>query len=135
MQELFEFRIAVETAAARLAAVKATASEIDAMASILARLTGANSDAAYVVRWDADFHRALFRASRNRLLEQALDVCDDYLTEARYRMLTMPADINESIGEHHRILQAIRERHPDGASRAMREHLQSVGAHLGLQLP
>jgi GntR family transcriptional regulator, transcriptional repressor for pyruvate dehydrogenase complex len=135
LQELFEFRIGVETAAARLAAVKATASEIDAMSAILVRLTGKTDDATFAVRWDADFHRAIFKASRNRLLEQALDVCDDYLTEARYRMHAMPADINESIVEHQRILQAIRERDPDAASQAMREHLHTVGGHLGVQLP
>jgi GntR family transcriptional repressor for pyruvate dehydrogenase complex len=135
LQELFEFRAAVETAAARLAAVKATAEEIAAMAAVLARLTGKSDDAAYVARWDADFHRAIFRAARNRLLEQALAVCEDYLTETRYRLLTVPADITESIAEHQRILHAMRERDPDGASQAMREHLRSVGAHLGVELP
>jgi GntR family transcriptional regulator, transcriptional repressor for pyruvate dehydrogenase complex len=135
LQELFEFRIGVETAAARLAAVKATAGELDEMDAILARLSGPNPDAAYVVRWDSDFHRAIFRSSRNRLLAQALDVCESYLTEARFRMHAMPADITESIVEHHRILQAFRERDPDNASRAMREHLHTVGNHLGLQLP
>jgi GntR family transcriptional repressor for pyruvate dehydrogenase complex len=135
LQELFEFRVAVETAAARLAAVKATDGEMAEMAAIVARLRGANPDAAYVVRWDTDFHRALFKASRNRLLEQALAVCEDYLTEARYRMHAMPADITESIVEHQRILRAIRQRDPDGASQAMREHLRTVGGHLGVALP
>jgi GntR family transcriptional repressor for pyruvate dehydrogenase complex len=135
LQELFEFRAAVETAAARLAAAKATAEESAAMADIVARLTGKHDDAAYVVRWDADFHRAIFRAARNRLLEQALAVCEDYLTETRYRLLTVPADITESITEHQRILHAVRQRDPDGASQAMREHLRSVGAHVGVELP
>jgi GntR family transcriptional repressor for pyruvate dehydrogenase complex len=134
LQELFEFRAAVETAAARLAAVKATADEIAAMTGILARLTGKHDDPAYVVQWDADFHRAIFQAARNRLLEQALAVCEDYLTETRYRLLTMPADINDSIAEHQRILQAMRERDPDGASQTMREHVRSVGAHVGVEL-
>lgn len=135
LQELFEFRVGIETAAARLAALKATASEIDAMAAILARVTSANPDATFVVAWDTDFHRAIFHASRNRLLEQALDVCEGYLIEARYRMHGKTADINESIDEHHHILQAIRDRDPNGASQAMREHLYTVGAHLGVQLP
>jgi GntR family transcriptional regulator, transcriptional repressor for pyruvate dehydrogenase complex len=135
LQELFEFRTAVETAAARLAALKATAEEIAAMATVLARLTGRNDDAAYVVGWDADFHRAIFQAARNRPLQQALAVCEDYLTETRYRLVSMPADITESIDEHQRILLAIRERDPDGAGQAMREHLRSVGAHAGVELP
>src|SRR5262249_33962956 len=45
LQELFEFRMAVETAASRLAAVKATAAELDGMTAILARLTGKHDDA------------------------------------------------------------------------------------------
>jgi GntR family transcriptional repressor for pyruvate dehydrogenase complex len=135
LQELFEFRMAVETAAARLAAVKSTIAEIEGMASNLARLTGKHEDAAFVVRWDADFHRAIFQAARNRLLEQALAVCEDYLTETRFRLLTMPADITESIAEHQRILTAIRQRDPDAASQAMREHLRSVGGHVGVELP
>lgn len=135
LQELFEFRTAVETSAARLAAVKATDDELAAMATGLARLTGEHDDAAFVVRWDADFHRAIFASARNRLLEQALAVCEDYLTETRFRLLTMPADINESIAEHQRIVQAFRARDPDGASQAMREHLRSVGAHVGVALP
>jgi GntR family transcriptional repressor for pyruvate dehydrogenase complex len=135
LQELFEFRAAVETAAARLAAVKATAGEIETMDAILARFTGKRDDADYVVRWDADFHRAIFRASRNRLLEQSLAVCEDYLTETRYRLLTMPADIQDSISEHQRLLRAIRQRDPDAASKAMRAHLQSVARHVGVALP
>ena len=88
LQELFEFRTAVETTAARLAALKATADEIAAMAAVLARLTGKSDDVAYVVGWDTDFHRTIFQAARNRPLEQALAVCEDYLTETRYRLLT-----------------------------------------------
>ncbi|MFT4037162.1 MAG: FadR/GntR family transcriptional regulator [Thermomicrobiales bacterium] len=135
LQELFEFRTAVETAAARLAAVKATDEEVVAIATIQARLTGRSDDPAYMVGWDADFHRAIFHAARNRPLEQAFAACEDTLNETRYRLLTMPADITESITEHQRILDAIRAHDPDSASQAMREHLRSVGAHAGVELP
>jgi GntR family transcriptional repressor for pyruvate dehydrogenase complex len=135
LQELCELRLAVETTAARLAAVKASPDEISAIDDALAHLRESTSDLTQVVSWDTTFHRCVIRAAHNRLLEQALALSNDYLTEARFRMHSLPGEIDRSINAHERIIEAIRQHDPSAAAIAMREHLRGVEEDLGIRLP
>lgn len=135
LQELCELRLAVETTAARLAAVKASSEEIEAIEDALNHLRGSANDLAQVVSWDTKFHASVIRAAHNRLLEQALALSNDYLIEARFRMHSLPGEVDRSIAAHERIIEAIRQRDPNGAALAMREHLRGVEEDLGIRLP
>jgi GntR family transcriptional repressor for pyruvate dehydrogenase complex len=135
LQELCELRLAVETTAARLAAVKASAEEIEAIEDALAHFRDSTDDLGQVVSWDTTFHRCVISAAHNRLLEQALALSNDYLTEARFRMHSLPGEVDRSISAHERIVEAIRQRDPSNAALAMREHLRSVEEDLGISLP
>ena len=135
LQELCELRLAVETTAARLAAVKATADEIGGLSEALARMQATADDLHGVVVWDTHFHQGIIRAARNRLLDQAMALNDDFLTQARYRMHVIPGEVERALTAHAAILAAIRGRDPDAAARAMREHLRGVEQDLGIVLP
>ena len=135
LQELCEVRLAVETTAARLAAVKATGDEIADLARAVEQLRAARDDLNQVVFWDGQFHNAIIRASRNRPLEQAMTVTADFLTQARYRMHSLPGEVERSLNAHERILAGIEERDPEEAAIAMRDHLRGVEQDLGIDLP
>lgn len=135
LQELCELRLAVETTAARLAAVKASADEVRAIEEALGQMRAATGDLDQVVVWDSHFHQAIIGASHNRLLDQAMALTVDFLTQARYRMHSLPGEVERALTAHAEILAAIKRRDPDEAARAMREHLRGAERDLGIVLP
>lgn len=135
LQELCELRLAVETTAARLAAVKASPDEVRGMVDALARMRAAVGDLHQIVLWDSHFHQAILRASHNRLLDQAMALDFDFLTQARYRMHALPGEVERALAAHAEILAAIERREPEAAARAMREHLRGAEQDLGIELP
>ncbi len=134
LQELFELRMAVETTAARLAAVKATPAEIEQISDALAGMQVAEAPE-QVIAWDRRFHESIMRAAHNRLLEQAIALDAEFLSQARHRMQADPAHAAQSVAEHGRILAAIERHDPEGAALMMREHLRAVELGLGVHLP
>lgn len=135
LQELLELRLAVETTAAQLAAVKATEEAIAELARVLDGMKVASEKLTETVELDTRFHAIILRESRNRLLDQAIALTSDYLTQARYRMHSVPGEIVHAIDAHGAIFNAIRRRDSTGAMNAMHEHLRSVALDLGIQLP
>jgi GntR family transcriptional repressor for pyruvate dehydrogenase complex len=135
LQELCELRMAVETTAAQLAAFKATNVEIRELADVLAKMRRATADLHETVALGTRFHTIILSASRNRLLDQAIALTADYLIQARYRMHSVPGEIDHALAAHAAILEAIERRDPDRAMRAMHEHLRAVALDLGIHLP
>jgi GntR family transcriptional repressor for pyruvate dehydrogenase complex len=135
LQELCEFRAAVETTAARLAAVKATDHDVASIAAALDHMREAVGNIHQVVVWDTEFHAAIIRCSHNRLIDQAISLNTDYLTQARYRMHSVPGEVEHALAAHAQILSAIAEKQPDAAAFAMREHLRAVERDLGIDVP
>jgi GntR family transcriptional repressor for pyruvate dehydrogenase complex len=135
LQELCELRLAVETTAARLASIKASAGDVEHMSEALAEMRAQAGDLSHVVKCDTRFHQSITQASRNRLLEQAFDLTHELLAEVRYRTLSLPGEVDRAITAHERILRAIERHDPDLAASAMREHLRAVEQDLDIQLP
>lgn len=134
LQELCELRLAVETTAARLAAVKATPAEIEQIAAAIEAMRSAETPEQIITR-DRQFHETIMRAAHNRLLEQAMDLDAEFLGQARLRMQADPAHAIQSVAEHGRVLAAIERHDPEGAALMMREHLRAVELGLGVHLP
>ncbi len=136
LSDIYEFRCAVECAAAELAALKGADSEIVNKLNDLSQLTCSPEDRESCVRFiegDTAFHVAVARLSRNQMLIQSV-------SEARCQMeriMFAAIDINyygEVPGREHReILKAIQDRDPDAARKRMYEHIiQSKDKVLGL---
>src|SRR5436190_13674632 len=128
LPEAIIIRKALEETTARLAAERATSSQILALQSILERQREASTAG------DSDtFHQAdeLFHATIAdvagypgiwKFIQQAKVHVD------RYRRLTLPQHgrIAFVITEHEAVLRAIEAHDPDGAKRAMETHLESL---------
>ncbi len=117
---LFELRHIVEPAVAALAATRATASDIDAMAAALedmARLAAASVDP---VAADLRFHEVLLRSAGNPFLASFGAAVESALS-ASFRLSWDPAAqvVERSLAQHAAVLAAIRARQPDAAHAAM----------------
>ncbi|HXW17174.1 MAG TPA: GntR family transcriptional regulator, partial [Candidatus Acidoferrales bacterium] len=136
LNDIYEFRCAVECAAAELAAVKGTDPELLRKLAELSQVTCSPDDresCSQFIEADTAFHVTVARLSRNQMVVQAV-------SEARSQMeriMFAAIDINyfgEAPGREHReILKAIQDRDPESARQQMYEHImQSKDKVLGL---
>jgi DNA-binding FadR family transcriptional regulator len=122
-EELFDFRIAVEGAAVRLAAVRRTETDLKQLQKALDAMAAGWQTARFRAA-DSAFHLGIADAARNRFMRQAIE-------DARARMW-IPIDpqidvVFRTANRHHEeILQAIRNRDPDAAERAAVAHLKTA---------
>ena len=122
IEQLVEARVALETLAAALAALRATEAEVDE----LERLNIAHRNAegtGDLVTTDQAFHAAIMAAARNRFVSGAYEVLIHELTDFREKTLALPWASDRSVRGHEAIVRAIRGREPIEARKAMAEHL------------
>ena len=126
LDDTFEFRIAVEGAAARLAAQRRTKRDLARLHQAYRELEQGR-EPAHVRAADNVFHLAVADAARNRFMREAIE---------NVRAMTwVPLDqVFCSVftsGEHHaQILQAIDDRDADAAERAVVAHIQAARSDL-----
>ncbi|RKK06155.1 FCD domain-containing protein [Pseudoroseomonas wenyumeiae] len=126
---IMEARLTLEPALAALAAMKATAEDVEAMARAARRGTETRDQDSWGL-WDGAFHGAIARACHNPLLLAAFQEVEASraLTDwGRLRAAITTAPIRQASAlEHQAISTAIAARDATAAQRAMRAHLQSV---------
>jgi DNA-binding GntR family transcriptional regulator len=128
LRELYDMREVLEGAAARHAAANASDAEIaliGEMAENEARLRGT---AAAHAAANANFHRQIFRASRNRYLAQHLGQMRVSLTLLPHTTLAEPGRRKQAAAEHRAIAAAIADRDLDRAEALAREHIRHAYA-------
>ncbi|MEO6921098.1 MAG: FCD domain-containing protein [Collimonas sp.] len=135
--DMLEFRRIFECAAAGLAAERATEEEHGKIAEILQRMRNAvaqhNVEAEAIT--DAEFHAALAAATHNAMYRHfhgsVVRMLRDHITRNTYEANNDAAHAAEftyaRMAQHEAIWQAICERAPDAAFRAMHVHLDFVG--------
>jgi GntR family transcriptional repressor for pyruvate dehydrogenase complex len=128
LAELFEARRLLEPAIAGLAAARATPDEIQDMERILEDQAREVVAGRTGFAQDAQFHAAIGRAAHNEAITRIAHAVMDLLTQSREESLNTPGRPSRSHDDHRRILQAIAERQPAAAERAMRDHLVAVEA-------
>ncbi len=126
--ELYEIRESLEGMAARLAAERMTAQQVEELRQVLRTH---EADAAfqagvgyYQQEGDYDFHYRIIQGSGNRTLVKLL--CDElYQLVRMYRIQfsSTPNRPRQAFAEHHRILDAIAEGDGELAELLMRRHI------------
>lgn len=128
LREHFEVRLIVEPETARLAALAASPQDI-------ARLEGAHADflhnarlglTAETIECDCEFHRILGKASGNSVLaaltkSMITSMFDDWISSFH-----TPGRMDKTVGEHGRVLDAIKARDADAARDCMTAHLRNA---------
>jgi len=119
--DLTEVRLPLESSIASLAAVRASAEQIDKMEQCVERLAAARDLGAQI---DADmrFHDVLAEATRNPVFALLLKTVVGLMRQSRSKTLAR-VGVRRALEGHRAILAAVRRRDPDQAQRAMSEHL------------
>lgn len=127
LRHLLEARLAIESEAAALAAIRATQEEIDELAAILAesRSFAEQGDLEGLAPYSSRFHRGVVEAAHNPVLSRlyspiAADTADTI------RESESPRPIVSFVDEHMVILDAIARRDSEAAFSAARGHLSDV---------
>ena len=134
-RNLFELRGILEVQAAALAARRRSEADLTAMADALAGMRAAPYGSVAWLRSDLEFHRTVAEATRNSYMGQFLVFVSERVRESilaagnRQKSDDM-ASI--TLGEHERILAAIRAGDVQAAQEAMRDHLAGAALRVGL---
>lgn len=124
LDDIFEFRMTVETRLAALAAARRTQEDLDNMENVLANAMH-RKEWADAFRADIDIHRSIARAARSPRLEQAmLDTRGSLFVPIDLRSLE-DRDGQVEI-THFAIFEAIRARDAEAAAAHMRRHIETI---------
>lgn len=139
VDDLLELRLALETNAARLAALRLTEDDLGELRRLQSEIRGLGDDRARRARLDLQFHTVIVRAAGNRFFDAILDVLGDVLFTVREKGVAI-ADHSghvraESQSEHEAILDALAARDTARAEQAMRMHLENVQRRFQDPLP
>ncbi|MBK1613921.1 hypothetical protein CKO44_10625 [Rubrivivax gelatinosus] len=126
LEEVTEARAAVEMQVVRLAAQRITPAQIERLQNLVDDQRGMRADAVRFQISDQEFHQILYRACGNELLADVVFDFYGYALEFRRLALMRPGAIEHSVAEHQAIVGAIRQRDPEAAIAAMRNHLEQV---------
>jgi DNA-binding FadR family transcriptional regulator len=133
LRELYEFRLAIESPAARLAAERRTAkqmSEIVAAWQACARAVKRN-DASEFAKLDYSFHYAIVQASGNVFLADAYATIKNSFADYVELVLGL-GPLKSMLHFHDRLIDAIRRRDADAAVEAVAENFRETDVRLVL---
>ena len=124
LDDIFEFRLTIESTLAALAASRRTEDDLLAMERGAAG-ERQPQDWSSLFRTDIDIHRAIARAARSPRLERAMMSArgELFVPIDLDRLEERPLQVNES---HQSIIDAIRNQDPQTASARMAEHIALV---------
>jgi len=140
LEQLFAFRILLETAAVRWAATAASSEDLRGLDAALSEL---DDDLTPEERLDltARLHLGLARASGNRFVAEALAGLFPRVTRARYLELASARTVERADDEHRNMVALVRDHRGEEAAAIMKEHLErtrknlldSLDAHAGVR--
>ena len=131
-RDMLEFRQMLESQAASLAADRATDIDMNRLASAHAELEAAFAGTSLTQCIDADvaFHQAIAEASHNVLIghltASLMKVIHGHVSNNLEHLQSRPQRWGQLRAQHLAIWQAIRQRDPEQAARAARDHIGFV---------
>jgi GntR family transcriptional repressor for pyruvate dehydrogenase complex len=142
LAESIECRRILEVEAAGLAAERASAEDLRALADAFTRMAEnaarAGASPGAEDRFDAadvDFHRALVGATGNRALGRMTEPVHAAIARARRVLAPSPGRLDADLADYQRIMAAVAGRDPGAARAAMRAHLDRAAAQLRARPP
>ncbi|WP_158967153.1 GntR family transcriptional regulator [Chachezhania sediminis] len=123
--ELFEVVAELEAFAARLAAKRATDTQLDLIAAAHARCEALATTGTAAEYFEANrvFHAAIWDAANNLMLVDQLYSVDKRLSPYRRHITFHPGRQQNSQSEHRLVAEALAARQPEAAENAMRDHV------------
>ncbi len=132
--EIMQVRLVLEPPVAALAARVATQADLDRIGALPGPRRRHADEFETFESWDARLHRAIAEAAHNGLLMSMFDVMNTArqlpVWGSLKRRTSTPERRRCYHTEHTAIVDALRDRDPDGAQAAMRRHLHNVADNL-----
>jgi DNA-binding GntR family transcriptional regulator len=119
-------REALECAAVRLAAERATREDVAALKGIIARQAEVGTDFGRWYVLDDELHAALCALSGHDIAWTLVQRADAHLNRVRRLSLPQPRYVQEMVAEHRLVVRAIERGDADAAEEALRHHLRMV---------
>jgi DNA-binding FadR family transcriptional regulator len=119
-------RALFEVGVARLAAMRASAGDIEQLRRSLEANSAARGDIARFERTDVAFHHVLARITQNPIFVAVHDALVEWLTSQRTISLRAPGAEQAAFESHRRIFEAVSAKDGEAAAAAMDDHLKSV---------
>ena len=119
LRDLQDLRRVVEPAAVRLAAERATASDIAELELAFAGMKDAIENGGDYVTYDLRFHHGLLRAARNRMLTQMSKALNALLRTSFELSTSLKDGPAKSLPLHRAVLDAVAAHQPEQAERAV----------------
>ena len=126
LNEIYEYRTAVECAAAELAATKGGDPELLARLIELAETsyrTDSRESYMHFIEADTSFHLGIARLSRNQMLVRAVSEARSQMERIMYAAIDIDYYGEVPALEHTEIMKAIQERNPEMARKRMYDHI------------
>lgn len=132
IRSVIEARTAIETEAARLAALRRSPAELRAVRRALDDRAARRDGLEDHVDADTAFHRSIVLASGNPVLTGMFDRFTPRMREAMVEMLRRRGEFGEDEDQqaHADMVEAVAAKDPEAAARLSREHLAALAAGL-----
>jgi GntR family transcriptional regulator, transcriptional repressor for pyruvate dehydrogenase complex len=127
LDDIVDFRLAVECQAVRFAAMRRSDSDLAAIEASMVALAAAMSPRDYRLA-DVAFHHALAEASRSPRLVEAVERARGELFEPVDKL--WEAGLDQTVADHRRIVDAVTAADHDAAAAAMAAHIEGTRREL-----
>ena len=126
--EIMELRCALESLAARYAALRAAPTDIVQLRAMTKMLeeVGKSGDSTRFSAINMDFHSEIIRISQHRNAAKLIKGLRAQIIVFQYGPILAPGRIRQLNSEHRKLVSAIASKDPDAAEAAMRHHLQNA---------
>jgi GntR family transcriptional repressor for pyruvate dehydrogenase complex len=128
LEHFQEARALLEVGIARLAAKRCTDNDIVKLRCALDANIAARGDLERFERTDVAFHYVLATITRNPIYAAVHDALVEWLTSQRTISLQVAGAEDAALEGHREVFEGVVRRDPEGAARAMEDHLASVAA-------
>lgn len=127
LRDLLEVRMALECQAATSAALRATAADVTALERHVEDMRTSIEEGELGILEDVRFHMTLAYATKNQvqimLMKNLYDLLHFGIEESLKQLYMDPANLETILTQHKSVSDAIRQRDPDSAYEAMRQHI------------
>ncbi len=129
---IFEVRLRTEGLAARLAAQKATAEQLDKMKETvdLQEFYYLKNDAENIKSMDTSFHNILYQMMNSTHFYEVLHELHKKILKYRGASVQKKSRAEQSVGEHRAIYEAILHKNADEAERLVLIHVENAKNHI-----
>jgi DNA-binding GntR family transcriptional regulator len=131
LTQIFEVRAEMEGLSARLAAKRIQSGELQQLVDLADQYQDRDhDDLSQLFALDREFHMSLARASRNRFLLREIERYYDLSLRIWHLAMDYVQASDVDVEAHLATLECIQSRDPEGAERAMRNHIQQFHASI-----